>query len=333
MPTLTTVVSFNFTGADGAPVEAVHTSLALITVTSSGYLGIGTNRLVNLFANATNQIVRDTGAYSNNQFARGIVGGFTGGGSTRAHIFAVQVSADTGGSADFYAAIIYNTTPRQTDLVRVDNGVPTVLASSTAVAWVDSDECALLILDGELTVYRNVAATAIAHTDASPLTGGKPGFGHRDTSGGPVLWIESADLGNVTADVLSTISGSATLDDIAASGSLTSAAPSTLSGGATLDDVAAAGNLGTALGRLTSGELETNNSSPHTSAPFEAFVSDKTTGALLLRKEGLTSSASTTAPTCTFTDAALPSVGTQVRVTWRRTDTGAEGTELLTVTA
>ncbi len=108
--------------------------------------------------------------------------------------------------------------------------------------------------------------------------------------------------------------------------------PSTLTGTAIPDAAEATGDLGVAYSRVTSGELKTNNGTAHTSAPFEAFVNNATTGALIVKKTGLTSSGSTTAPTCTFTDAALPAVGTTVRVTWRRTDTGAEGTELLAVT-
>ena len=141
---------------------------------------------------------------------------------------------------------------------------------------------------------------------------------------GPADWLEV-----VTPPA--ELSGDATLDGLTAAGALASLDPSTLSGGATLDDLAASGALGVAPGTLISGELKTNNDTPHTSAPFEAFVSDKTTGELIVRKTGLTSSSSPTAPVCTFSDAALPVPGTQVRVTWRRTDTGAEGTELLNV--
>lgn len=80
---------------------------------------------------------------------------------------------------------------------------------------------------------------------------------------------------------------------------------------------------------LTSSPLCTNSgaSTLHLSAPFEAFVLNSTTGALVVRKTGLTSHAST--GVVTFTDAAL-TAATQYRVVWRRTDTGAQGVELLT---
>lgn len=82
-----------------------------------------------------------------------------------------------------------------------------------------------------------------------------------------------------------------------------------------------------ALAGLTSSPLKDNTGTLHLNAPFEAFVLNATTGALVVRKTGQTSHAST--GVVTFTDAAL-SAATQYRVVWRRTDTGAQGVELLT---
>ncbi|MEJ1938145.1 hypothetical protein WDZ92_48750, partial [Nostoc sp. NIES-2111] len=82
-----------------------------------------------------------------------------------------------------------------------------------------------------------------------------------------------------------------------------------------------------APGVLTSSALKSNAGVLHVSAPFEAFVLNATSGALVLRKTGLTSNAST--GVVTFSDAAL-TAATQYRVVWRRTDTGAQGVELLT---
>lgn len=78
---------------------------------------------------------------------------------------------------------------------------------------------------------------------------------------------------------------------------------------------------------LTSSALKANTGALHLSAAFEAFVLNATTGALVVRKTGLTSHAST--GVVTFNDAAL-TAATQYRVVWRRTDTGAQGLELLT---
>lgn len=78
---------------------------------------------------------------------------------------------------------------------------------------------------------------------------------------------------------------------------------------------------------LTSSALKNNTGALHLSAAFEAFVLNATTGALIVRKTGLTSHAST--GVVTFNDAAL-TAATQYRVVWRRTDTGAQGLEQLT---
>lgn len=77
---------------------------------------------------------------------------------------------------------------------------------------------------------------------------------------------------------------------------------------------------------LTSSALKDNTGTLHLSAPFEAFVLDATTGALVLHKTGLTSHAST--GVVTFADAAL-TASTAYRVVWRQTTTGAQGIETL----
>lgn len=78
---------------------------------------------------------------------------------------------------------------------------------------------------------------------------------------------------------------------------------------------------------LTSSPLKDNTGTLHLSAPFEAFVLNQTTGALVVRKQSLTSNSTT--GVVAFSDAAL-TAATQYRVVWRRTDTGAQGVELLT---
>lgn len=78
---------------------------------------------------------------------------------------------------------------------------------------------------------------------------------------------------------------------------------------------------------LTSNPLKNNTGTLLTSQPFEAYVSNPSTGALVLKKTGLTSHATT--GVVTFTDAAL-AAATSYRVVWRQTTTGAEGLETLT---
>lgn len=94
---------------------------------------------------------------------------------------------------------------------------------------------------------------------------------------------------------------------------------STTSGGASLTVAAAAPGL-------TSSALKNNTGTVLTGVAFEAFVHDRTTGALVVKKTGLTSDGT---GLVTFTDAAV-ATGASYRVIWRRTDTGAEGIETLT---
>jgi len=78
---------------------------------------------------------------------------------------------------------------------------------------------------------------------------------------------------------------------------------------------------------LTSNPLKNNTGTLLTNQPFEAYVHNTSTGALVVKKTGLTSHASTAV--VTFTDAAL-TAATAYRVVWRQTSTGAEGLETLT---
>jgi hypothetical protein len=82
-----------------------------------------------------------------------------------------------------------------------------------------------------------------------------------------------------------------------------------------------------ALATLTSSALKNNAGTLQTSAAAEAFVSNVTTGALVVKKTGLTSHATT--GVITFSDAALVAT-TSYRVVWRLTSGGAEGLETLT---
>lgn len=78
---------------------------------------------------------------------------------------------------------------------------------------------------------------------------------------------------------------------------------------------------------VSSSPLKDNTGALHLSAPFEAFVHNVTTGALVLKKTGLTSDAGT--GVVAFADAALVA-SSSYRVIWRRTDTGAEGLQQIT---
>lgn len=80
---------------------------------------------------------------------------------------------------------------------------------------------------------------------------------------------------------------------------------------------------------LTSSAIKNNTGTLQLSAAAEAYVSNPTTGALVLKKTGLTSHATT--GVITFSDAAL-AAATSYRVVWVLTATGAEGLETLTAT-
>ena len=82
-----------------------------------------------------------------------------------------------------------------------------------------------------------------------------------------------------------------------------------------------------ATGSLTSSPLKNNTGTLLTNAAADAYVSDPTTGALVVKKTGLTSDATT--GVITFSDAAL-AAATSYRVVWKLTATGAEGLETLT---
>lgn len=80
---------------------------------------------------------------------------------------------------------------------------------------------------------------------------------------------------------------------------------------------------------LTSSALKNNTGTLQLSAAAEAFVHDVTTGALVVKKTGLTSNGTT--GVIAFSDAAMAAAATY-RVVWRLTATGAEGLETLTAT-
>ena len=98
--------------------------------------------------------------------------------------------------------------------------------------------------------------------------------------------------------------------------------------GAAVGGAAATGAV-TLEARLTSSPLKNNTGTLLTAAGCEAFVHNPTSGALVLKKIGLTSHASTAV--VTFVDGAI-AIGTSYRVVWRMTTGGAEGLETLTAT-
>lgn len=102
---------------------------------------------------------------------------------------------------------------------------------------------------------------------------------------------------------VSDLSGSAALGDITASGTLAPQPDSSLSGSATLGDITASGTLGVAPGVITTPVLKNNTGTILASVSgVVANVYNPTTGALVVRKTGLSSNGS---GIVAITDAAL----------------------------
>ena len=194
---------------------------------------------------------------------------------------------------------------------------------------------------GSLTNPSAVTFTASAAGDTTPPTlTGAITIGTVTSTSIAMSWPAGADNVAVTSYEVSKDSGATWIDTSGTGLSyiFTGLAAST-SYGLRVRAKDAAGNVSTpalaatqstsAAGgaTLTSSALKNNTGALHLSAAFEAFVLNATTGALIVRKTGLTSHAST--GVVTFNDAAL-TAATQYRVVWRRTDTGAQGLELLT---
>ena len=163
-------------------------------------------------------------------------------------------------------------------------------------------------------------ATATFSVSATASGGSLSYQWQRQPSGGAFSDISGATSASYTTGATS-VSGGGHNNGDAYRCVVTDSNGSTTSSSATLT-VNASGSVS-----LTSSALKDNTGTLHLSASFEAFVLNVTTGALVVKKTGLTSHAST--GVVSFTDASLVS-GTQYRVIWRRTDTGAQGVEILT---
>lgn len=208
-------------------------------------------------------------------------------------------------SASFVVAAAGDTTPPV-----LSSPVGTATGSATATVGATTDE-------GNGTLYAVVTTSATQPSVAQIKAGQNNGGTAAAWAGSVAVSSSGAKTLNATGLTASTTYYAHLVHTDAAgndsnrvsSGSFTTSAPSTAT--------------------LTSSPLKDNTGALHLGAPFEAFVLHVTTGALILRKTGLTSHAST--GVVTFSDAAL-AASTQYRVVWRRTNTGAQGVELLTAT-
>ena len=295
---------------------------------------------------------RDTGTFSADQYAKITLSGFSGSNANDQVGVCLRLGTATVGGAGVNGYRIKATDggvgARTIRAYSVVNGVETQIGPTVTMALVDNDELLAEIIGSLLSVYINaVPLSGLTAVNTTTHAAGNPGImaaiGNNATMRG-----DTYEAGNVTAESASEISGNATVEEPAAGGGMPSAAD--LSGNATVDEPSAGGGMQSAAelsgnaqideptaggglaggtpGTLTSSHLKTIDGIVHSNAPFECFVSFPSTGVLVLHKTGLTSTISATAPVCSFSDAALIQ-GVPVRVTWRRTDTLQEGTEIL----
>jgi hypothetical protein len=140
------------------------------------------------------------------------------------------------------------------------------------------------------------SGTTLAGTYRNGADGKTYAGGYRLTTGavtfasGNTAWSAIGIPINPVAGAGADISGSATLGDITASGGM-SVSTSDVSGSATLGDITAAGTLAQASGTITSQVLKNNTGTILASVTgIVANVYHPTTGALVVRKTGLSSS-------------------------------------------
>jgi len=131
--------------------------------------------------------------------------------------------------------------------------------------------------------------------------------------------------------ILVAIKSAAVPKDLAGAAAATSTATGPLSHGVPLAGTATGAAAASAAlpAVLTSSPLKNNTGTLLTAAGCESFVHDPSTGALVVKKTGLTTHATTAV--VSFGDSALASA-TTYRVIWRMTSGGAEGMETLTAT-
>lgn len=163
------------------------------------------------------------------------------------------------------------------------------------------------IFGGEFSAYSGSGSvtagsgTTLTHGARDASAGYTVAGGYRATTGtisfnipSSVAWTAQGVPINPDTVATSDISGTATLDDVSASGTL-SVGSSIVSGTATLDDITASGTVSSspASGTITSPVLKNNTGTVLASVTgIVANVYNATTGALVVRKTGLSSNGS-----------------------------------------
>lgn len=190
------VTTLSFTAADGTNLETVNSSFVQIQFGQGlGYLTVLSNTLRQAFGDGNRFIYRDgTPTYTSDQYALAAISGLT---NNNGNIGVVcRCNSDTNANADFYAVFINSgTSPKETNLVRINNGTLTSLDLRTSITWVNDDTIELeAITNGancDLKVYKN-GALQYTIVDTSPLSSGKPGIYFQNGSANQVFmdnWV------------------------------------------------------------------------------------------------------------------------------------------------
>lgn len=178
--------------------------------------------------------------------------------------------------------------------------------------------------------YRNTGASVLTPSGVT-ANGTPPGSSYAHTAFGVSQSISSYGWswtnGSAGGDIISmhalpinassslaSFAGSVTLDDVSPTGTFSTVPNGSFSGSVTLDDAGVSGSFSPAPGTLTSDPLTTNNGTvlASVSLDFVCFYND-TTGALILRKTGLSTNGS---GIFSVTDALLVP-GTTYRIDWQ----------------
>jgi hypothetical protein len=183
----TPVRSAEFTGADNTNIES-YTGGALgstswsqkSTAQGAGYVVIQGNELGTAFGDGNPFVYCEgNGTYSADQYAEASLLDFTG--SSGEVGVAVRVGAGTGGSAEWYAAIIRE--DGASSFYRLEKcvaGTPSALISLTSISYTPGDSIELEAIDEgsdcRLRIYKNSVEIDDYLDTSSPLSGGRPGL-------------------------------------------------------------------------------------------------------------------------------------------------------------
>lgn len=209
----TQVASDGFVEAGSSNVD-LHSHNSWVALNTTGYIFVnGTNDNVLAGFSTANALMPyrwgAAGTFSDDQYAKLTIGGLNNTNGNNRCGPAVRCSGDVGsGATDYYALCISDNAAsggsHTTELIRVNNGTVTVLASFSNT-WANGDTVELEVTGQntatQLKMFRNGAQISTTYTDnsGSALNTGKPGLTMRH-AGSPSSTLDDFDAGDVTAD-------------------------------------------------------------------------------------------------------------------------------------